>query len=229
MDRAPEPDEEWAEAQARVVPEWGGSLSYLQQDVLDTDGLDAAIRDITAEHGRLDGVVAAAGIQQVTPALEYTADDAMRMLAVNYTGVLMTAQSAARQMLAHRTRGSIVLIASMSGFVANKGLRSCVYNSSKAAVVQLARNLAMEWSPARADGSGGVRVNCICPGHILTPMVRRNFEEVPGLREKWERENMLGRLAETAEFKGAVLYLISRASSFMTGSQITIDGGHTAW
>jgi NAD(P)-dependent dehydrogenase (short-subunit alcohol dehydrogenase family) len=60
-------------------------------------------------------------------------------------------------------------------------------------------------------------------------MVQRNLDEVPGLREKWERENMMGRLAETAEFKGAVLYLISRASSFMTGSHITIDGGHTAW
>jgi NAD(P)-dependent dehydrogenase (short-subunit alcohol dehydrogenase family) len=165
LDRAEEPHQDWAEAQSRVVPEWGGSLQYRRQDVLDTDGLDATIAEIATAHGRLDGVVAAAGIQHVEPALEYSADDAMRMLAVNYTGVLMTAQSAARQMMRLRSRGgSIVLVASMSGFVANKGLRSCVYNSSKAAVVQLARNLAMEWSPVRRDGSGGVRVNCICPG-----------------------------------------------------------------
>jgi NAD(P)-dependent dehydrogenase (short-subunit alcohol dehydrogenase family) len=173
--------------------------------------------------------VAAAGVQQVTPALEYSPEDVARMLDINYTGVFMTAQAAARQMFKYKTRGSICLIASMSGLIANKGLLSPVYNSSKAAVIQLARNLAMEWSPIKEDGSGGIRVNCISPGHILTPMVRKNFEEVPGLRETWEAENMMGRLAETTEFKGAVLFLLSSASSFMTGSNLVIDGGHTAW
>ena len=168
-------------------------------------------------------------MQQVTPALDYGPDDVARMLEVNYTGVFMTAQAAARQMMKYKTRGSICLIASMSGLVANKGLLSPVYNSSKAAVIQLARNLAMEWSPVREDGSGGIRVNCISPGHILTPMVLKNFEEVPGLRETWEAENMMGRLAETTEFKGAVLFLLSGASSFMTGNNLVIDGGHTAW
>lgn len=57
-------------------------------------------------------------------------------------------------------------------------------------MIQLARNLAMEWTPIRKDGTGGIRVNCLSPGHILTPMVLKNFEEVPGLREKWEAANM---------------------------------------
>ncbi|KAK9776815.1 hypothetical protein SCAR479_06553 [Seiridium cardinale] len=229
LDRAETPSEEWAEALERVVPEWGGSLNYVQQDVGDTADLDKCISRIADENQRLDGVVAAAAIQQVTEAVEYTEEDASRMLAVNYTGVLMTATAAARQMFKYKCRGSIIFIGSMSGFVANKGLLSCVYNSSKAAVVQLSRNLAMEWSPIKEDGTGGIRVNCICPGHILTPMVLKNFEEVPGLREKWERENMMGRLADTSEFKGAVLYLASSASSFMTGNHLVIDGGHTAW
>jgi NAD(P)-dependent dehydrogenase (short-subunit alcohol dehydrogenase family) len=151
------------------------------------------------------------------------------MLDINFTGVFMTAQSAARQMFRYKTHGSICLIASMSGMIANKGLLSPVYNSSKAAVIQLARNLAMEWSPVREDGSGGIRVNCISPGHILTPMVLKNFEELPGLREAWEGGNMMGRLAETTEFTGAVLFLLSGASSFMTGNNLVIDGGHTAW
>ncbi|KAL8409865.1 hypothetical protein RB594_008087 [Gaeumannomyces avenae] len=157
------------------------------------------------------------------------------MLAVNYTGVLATAKAAARQMMRRPPGGkkggeggggggSICFVASMSGLVANKGLESCVYNSSKAAVIQLARNLAMEWTR-----HAGVRVNCISPGHILTPMVRKNFDEVHGLRETWEAENMMGRLAEPEEFKGAVLFLMSGAGSFMTGSNIVIDGGHTAW
>lgn len=212
-----------------MVPEWGGSLHYRQQDVADTDQLNSLIAAIAAENGRLDGVVAAAGVQQVLPAMEWNADEVTRMLDINYTGAFMTATAAARQMFRYKTRGSICLIASMSGLVANKGLLSPVYNSSKAAVIQLARNLAMEWSPVREDGSGGIRVNCISPGHIMTPMVLRNFEEVPGLRETWEGENMMGRLAETTEFKGAVLFLLSKASSFMTGSNLVIDGGHTAW
>ncbi|KAK4034045.1 D-arabinitol 2-dehydrogenase [Parachaetomium inaequale] len=229
LDRSPEPDEQWSEAISRVLPEYGGSLHYRQQDVSDTAHLDELIASIAADNGRLDGVVAAAGVQQVTQALDYTPEDVARMLDVNYTGVFMTAQSAARQMFKYKTRGSICLIASMSGLVANKGLLSPVYNSSKAAVIQLARNLAMEWSPVREDGAGGIRVNCISPGHILTPMVLKNFEEVPGLRETWEGENMMGRLAETTEFKGAVLFLLSGASSFMTGNNLVIDGGHTAW
>ncbi|KAH6628084.1 hypothetical protein F5144DRAFT_577932 [Chaetomium tenue] len=229
LDRSPEPDEQWAEAIARVVPSAGGSLHYRQQNVADTSHLDSLIASIADENGRLDGAVAAAGVQQVTQALDYTPEDVARMLDINYTGVFMTAQSVARQMFRYKTRGSICLIASMSGMVANKGLLSPVYNSSKAAVIQLARNLAMEWSPVREDGTGGIRVNCISPGHILTPMVLKNFEEVPGLRETWEGENMMGRLAETTEFKGAVLFLLSGASSFMTGGNLVIDGGHTAW
>jgi NAD(P)-dependent dehydrogenase (short-subunit alcohol dehydrogenase family) len=230
LDRAPEPDDKfWPEAQRRVVPEWGGSLHYRQQDVTDTAHLKSLIEDIADENGRLDGVIAAAGVQQVTPALDYQEEDVHRMMAINYTGVLMTATAAARQMMKYKIHGSICLIASMSGSVANKGLLCPVYNSSKAAVIQLARNLAMEWSPIKRDGTGGIRVNCISPGHIITPMVEKNLEEVPGLAEKWKSENMMGRLSTPSEFKGAALYLLSHASSFMTGTNVVIDGGHTSW
>lgn len=202
---------------------------YCQQDVSDTEGLEQVIDRIAAENNGLDGAIAAAGVQQITPATQYTAEDANKMLEINVTGVFMTATAVARKMMEYKHKGSICLIASMSGSVANKGLLSPMYNASKAAVIQLARNLAMEWTPIREDGSGGIRVNCISPGHILTPMVLKNFEEVPGLREKWSRENMTGRLAQTSEFKGAALYLLSSASSFMTGGNLVVDGGHTAW
>ncbi|KAJ9629958.1 hypothetical protein H2203_002343 [Taxawa tesnikishii (nom. ined.)] len=229
LDRLPEPDNEWHEAQKRVVPEWGGALHYRRVDVSNTENLDDVIMEIADENKGLNGLLAAAGVQQITPATSYTVQDAMRMLEINYTGVFMTATSCARAMQKYKCRGSICLVASMSGMVANKGLLSPVYNSSKAAVIQLAKNLAMEWSHVNADGTGGIRVNCLSPGHILTPMVRKNFEEVPGLKEKWEAENMLGRLADPAEFKSAGLFLLSRASSFMTGNNLVIDGGHTAW
>lgn len=229
LDRQPEPDEHYAEAQSRLVPEWGGSLHYRQQDITDTAHLDELITGIAEENRGLDGVIAAAGVQKILPAMEWTPEQVEQMLKVNYTGLFMTATSAARQMFRFKNRGSICFIASMSGQVANKGLLCPVYNSSKAAVVQLARNLAMEWSRVKKDGTGGIRVNCISPGHIVTPMVLKNFEEDPGLKEKWEAENMMGRLSKPEEFKGAALYLLSNASSFMTGTNIVIDGGHTAW
>ncbi|KAI1429413.1 short-chain dehydrogenase [Xylaria sp. FL1777] len=228
FDREDQPNGDWDEAERRA-DRWGGALDYRQQDVQDSEGLDKTIESIANKHERLDGVIAAAGVQQICPAIEYSSDDVARILAINYTGVMMTATSAARQMFKWKCHGSMCFIASMSGQVANKGLISPVYNSSKAAVIQLARSLAMEWSPIRKDGTGGIRVNCISPGHILTPMVLKNFEEVPGLREKWESENMMGRLAETSEFKGAALFLLSNASSFMTGNNLVIDGGHTSW
>ncbi|CAM1503247.1 Fc.00g080230.m01.CDS01 [Cosmosporella sp. VM-42] len=229
LDRADKPDEGWHEAQRRVVPEWGGELLYRKQDVKDVEGLDKLMTEIADENQGIDGVIAAAGVQQITPAVEYKPTDVADMLAINYTGVMMTATAAARQMIKYKKRGSICMVASVSGLEATKGLISPVYNSSKAAVTQLARNLAMEWSPIKKDGTGGIRVNCLSPGHIITPMVRKNLEEVPGLQEDWESATMMGRLAETQEFKGAALFLLSNASSYVTGSNLIVDGGHSAW
>ncbi|KAK4127003.1 NAD(P)-binding protein [Parathielavia appendiculata] len=134
LDREPSPGEYWQEAIARFDHSTAGSLHYRQADVSKTPYLYSLIASIGAEHQRLDGVVAAAGIQQVTPALDYSPSDVARMLEIHYTGVFMTAQSAVKQMFKYKTRGSICLIASMSGLIANKGLLSPVYNSLKAAL-----------------------------------------------------------------------------------------------
>lgn len=87
----------------------------------------------------------------------------------------------------------------------------------------------MEWGKVDEEGKGGIRVNSLCPGHIVTRMVEETLEECPGSREVWEGENMLGRLARPEEFRGAALFLLSEASSFMTGGSLVVDGGHTAW
>ncbi|EHK50158.1 hypothetical protein TRIATDRAFT_288999 [Trichoderma atroviride IMI 206040] len=229
LDRLPQPDQEWQRAAQRVIPEWGGSLKYRQLDVNNTSDLNEIIEGIAHQNGGIQGVIAAAGIQQLTPAIEYKEEDINKMLQTNYTAAFMTAQAAARMMLKYKSHGSICFVASMSGSVANKGLLSSAYNSSKAALIQLARNLAMEWSDTTTNNGGGIRVNCLSPGHIITPMVLKNFEEVPGLRDTWSQANMMNRLAETSEFKGAALFLMSNASTFMTGSNLIIDGGHTAW
>jgi NAD(P)-dependent dehydrogenase (short-subunit alcohol dehydrogenase family) len=133
-------------------------------DVTDAAELDFVIQKIADENSRLDGLIAAAGVQKVTPALEYPPDAIMEMMDVNYKGVYCAAVSCARQMIKHKTPGSLCLVASISGLNANKGFTSSVYNSSKAAVCQLTRSLAMEWGRA-VDGKP-IRVNALCPGIV---------------------------------------------------------------
>lgn len=158
----------------------------------------------------------AAGIQRCESALEYPADKVAEMLAVNYTGVFISARACAREMYRYKIQGgAMCLIASMSGSIANKGFISPVYNSSKAAVVQLTRNLAMEWGRKREDGSGGIRVNSLSPGHILTPMVRKNLEKGEADRTTWEENSMLGRISKPEEYKAVGLFMLSKGSSFM--------------
>ncbi|OAP64724.1 hypothetical protein AYL99_00696 [Fonsecaea erecta] len=227
LDRLPQPDKEFFTVQERLGPRYGGSLKYDKVDVREAGNLDRVIEEIATHHGRLDGLIAAAGVQNVTPALDYTPEQIEEMMNINYKGVFCSAVSCARQMIKHDCSGSILLVASMSGMVANKGFTSSVYNSSKAAVCQLARSLAMEWG--KIVNGKPIRVNALCPGNIMTPMVRKNFEDDPKLKALWEKENMLGRISTPAEYRGAALFCLSDASSFMTGSNLVIDGGYTAW
>lgn len=104
-----------------------------------------------------------------------------------------------------------------------QGLICCAYNASKAGVLQLSRNLAAEWGPY------GIRVNTISPGYIVTAMVEKLFEQYPERRREWPTQNMLGKLSMPHEYRGAAVFLISDASSFMTASDLRIDGGHCAW
>ncbi|KAI6815257.1 hypothetical protein KC342_g16034 [Hortaea werneckii] len=177
-------------AMAEALIEAGGKAS-----------LNASIESISAENRRLDGLIAAAGIVKTLPATDCTVEDTSHIMDINFTGLFMTATAAAREMNRYKCRGRICLVASMSGVIANKGMTSAVYNSSKAGVIQLTRSLAMEWTAVRADGSGGIRVNSISPGHVMTPMVKDLFENSPKTQEIWKSENMAHRLATPAEFK----------------------------
>lgn len=224
LDRLEKPDPEFQKAQERAVKsEYGGAMEYRRIDVRDHVNVNNVMAEIAAESQRLDGMIAAAGINHLQSALDHSQEALEEVMQINYNGVFNSATAAARQMFHYKCNGSILLVASMSGVIANKGMSSPVYNSSKAAVIQLGRCLAMEW------GRHGIRVNSLCPGHIVTPMVDMVFKKTPEVRTMWEAENMLGRLAKPEEFRGAALFALSDASSFMTGSTMLIDGGHTAW
>ncbi|KAH6663270.1 short-chain dehydrogenase [Plectosphaerella plurivora] len=223
IDRLEKPSEDFDRVAARAKAELDTSITYHRADVREQTTLNTLVEDIANKHGRIDGLLAAAGIQQETPALDYTAEDCDRMLGVNVTGVFMTAQAVARQMIRLECTGAMVLIASMSGTVANRGLICPAYNASKAAVIQLARNLASEW------GQHGIRVNTISPGYIETAMTAGLFETYPERRTDWPKANMLNRISKPEEYRGSAVFLLSDASSFMTGADLRIDGGHCAW
>jgi NAD(P)-dependent dehydrogenase (short-subunit alcohol dehydrogenase family) len=223
LDRLETPHPDFQAAKEHSENNYGGSLHYHRIDIRNAREVNQLFNEIAAQDSRLDGMIAAAGVNHLQSALEHSPEKLHEVMDINYNGVFHSATAAARQMFNYQQKGSILLVASMSGLIANKGMTSPVYNSSKAAVIQLGRSLAMEW------GRHGIRVNSLCPGHIVTPMVEQVFAKEPASRAIWEAENMLGRLATPEEFRGAALFALSDASSFMTGSTMLIDGGHTAW
>lgn len=121
-----------------------------------------------------------------------------------------------------RGSGSVVNIASMSGVVSNHPQAQAAYNASKAGVIMLTKSLAGEWA------ARGVRVNAVSPGYVATPLTERGLE-TPGWRETWLGGIPMGRLAAPSEIAGAVVFLASPAASYLTGSNLIVDGGFTAW
>ena len=137
LDRLSEPSPDFFRVQKRAAEELGTTFNYRQIDVRDVEGLNKVVEDIGGTHSRMDGLIAAAGIQQETTALDYTAQDANLMFEINITGVFMTAQAVAKQMIRFGTGGSIALIASMSATIANRvghslRKRLCAANYSRA-------------------------------------------------------------------------------------------------
>lgn len=120
LDILPEPSADFPRIQKRAAEELGTTLHYRRVDVRDNEELNKTVKDIADAEGRMDGLIAAAGIQKEVSALEYTQEDANHMFSINITGVFMTAQAVARQMVRFKKGGSIVLIGSMSAHVANR-------------------------------------------------------------------------------------------------------------
>ncbi|PWN30190.1 NAD(P)-binding protein [Jaminaea rosea] len=200
------------------------NLKYIPCSVTDDAQLNEVMEAITADSGRMDICVAAAGILQTYNALDYPVEAFKKVFDVNTTGVFLTARAAARQMYKNPDiHGSIILIASMSGSIVNRDHYWVAYNASKSAVLQMARNLAAEWGPH------DIRVNCISPGHIRTRMTSVYLDENPHLLAKWSTSNPLGRIGRSAEIRGVAVWLASPASSFCNGSDVIVSGGHQIW
>lgn len=198
----------------------GGRAIAVEADVKIADELADAVAQAERRLGPVTLGVNAAGITRTGPAEDMPAEQFDEVIGVNLTGVFLSCQAEARAMLRHGG-GRIVNIASMSATIVNRGLQQANYNSSKAAVAHLTKSLAAEW----ADRN--IRVNAVSPGVTKTPMNDR--PDMEDLMAIYADDAPLGRLAQPDEMAGPVIFLLSDASSYVTGLDLLVDGGTTLW
>lgn len=218
----------WPGPLLTVAKEHDRQLIYAACDVTSEESVTKAFAkaETTSRHP-IRGLVACAGISGRAKATEYPTASFRKIIDVNLIGTFLCAQAAARIMHCQNVAGSLVLLGSMSGTNVNRGVDTAACYASKAGVLQLARNLAAEWGN---DGEHPpIRVNTLSPGYILTPITIPTFETLQGIKDLWEGGNMLGRLSTFEKHQSSVLYLLSDGSSYMTGADLRVDGGHCAW
>ncbi|KGF67032.1 2-deoxy-D-gluconate 3-dehydrogenase [Hoeflea sp. BAL378] len=191
----------------------GGRAVVVELDVTDADSVTAAV---AAVPDRLDILVNNAGISVPGNATDLSLDDWNRQIATNLTGVFLTAQAAARRMIADGNGGAIVNVASILGLRVAGAVSA--YAAAKAGVVQLTASTALEWA------RHGIRVNALCPGYIETDINREFFASEAGMA--LIKRIPQRRLGTPRELEGALLLLCSDAGSYMTGATIAVDGGH---
>ncbi|HEY3707840.1 MAG TPA: glucose 1-dehydrogenase [Amycolatopsis sp.] len=201
------------EARAKEAATAAGAAAGLALDVTDAKAVSSVVRGVAKEHGRLDIVVANAGIMDDALLGMIREDAVSATLDTNVAGTLHTVQAAARAMMRKKT-GSIVVLASIVGEYGSAG--QTLYAASKAAVANIARSAAKEL------GRSGIRVNAVAPGVIETDLTA-------GLSEEAVAENVkktpLGRLGRPEDVAKAIRFLVSDEASFVTGQVLGIDGG----
>ncbi len=198
-------------------------------------------QQILKDFQKVDIVVTNAGITGEAPAEDYPFAEWKKTLDVNVNGTFLFAREAGKHMLEKQIKGSIIMVSSMSGIVVNRPQKQSAYNvvgrpnitksfaqdlpmgftQSKAATTHMMKSFATEWGPR------GIRVNALSPGYIQTP--KNEGEEMEQRSKEWLKHIPLGRIATPDEFRGTAVWMASDASSYMSGSEIIVDGGYTAW
>jgi NAD(P)-dependent dehydrogenase (short-subunit alcohol dehydrogenase family) len=205
---------------AQEIRSLGRQAVFIPCNVTRKDEVQGMVRRAVEAFGRLDIALNNAGIGILGADEELDQEAWDKVIAVNLTGVFLCAQAEAQQMIRQQpTEGKIINIASMSATIANC---NASYDASKAGVVHLTRTLAAEW------GRYNINVNCISPSYVLTPM---HASTPTVVRERIRQLTPLGHVERPEDLHGAVIFLASAASNYVTGHDLMVDGGHTlnAW
>lgn len=201
---------------AALVEAIGGKAICIDLDVTDALSITSCVREVESEAGTPDILVNNAGIARQAFLTDISEEDWDAVLDTNLKGVFLVAQAVAKAMMTAERPGSIINIASILGLGVSKALAS--YIAAKSGVIQLTKAMALEWC------RNGIRVNAIAPGYFVTEINEKAFEQ--GAHELVKQHVPMGRVGEMAEISGPLLLLASDAGSYMTGSIITVDGGH---
>jgi len=201
---------------AKAIEDAGGRALALALDVTRPGDAQRAIDEAAAALGPVTIVINNAGIAITKPLLDHTEDDWRQVIGVNLDGAWRVAQAAARHMVAHGRGGSIVNVASVLGLRVTAQVPS--YAASKAGLIQLTRAMAVELARHR------IRVNALAPGYIETPINRAYFASDAG--QAMVKRIPQRRLGKPEDLDGALLLLASDAGAYITGSVLSVDGGH---
>ncbi|HEV2318379.1 MAG TPA: SDR family oxidoreductase [Verrucomicrobiae bacterium] len=208
-----------AKAKIRVdnISKAGGQAAFFSCDTTSKIGLQTLLSDVLAKFGKADILVNGAGVNSPTPFFDVSEEEFDKIISVNLKGVVLACQIFGRHMVG-RGSGSIINVGSASGL--NPLSRVFTYSASKAAVHNLSRNLAREWA------AKGVRVNVLVPGFFPAEQNRKVLS--PDRVKTILAKTPMNRFGEAHELIGATLLLASDAGSFITGSELIVDGGFDA-
>jgi NAD(P)-dependent dehydrogenase (short-subunit alcohol dehydrogenase family) len=218
-------EEEGRQAAKEIADSTGRRTFFGRVDVTAPADIDRFIVDVAAELGPIDILVNNAARPSEGIALDTVDDDLWRQIIdINLSSVFYVGSRVARQMIARGAGGRIINIASINSFVISNIVprHNVTYCVTKAGVVQLTKGMAAEWAQY------GIRVNALAPGHIHTAQTSASAQN-PEIRERIINHTPMRRYGDLDELKGAIVYLASDASSFMTGGVLTVDGGYTVW
>jgi len=207
---------ERAQSTAAEVRTLGRQATAVRVDVTREDEVEAMVSKSLASHGHIDACVNNAGNNIRKPVLELTSADFEQVMSVHARGTFLCARAVGRHMV-ERRRGKMINLASIMGHVGAPTIGA--YAAAKGAIIQLTKVLALEWAPYN------VQVNCIAPGHFDTPLTR---QLTPEARAGVIDHNPQHRFARAEEIIGPAVLLASRASSFISGTSLLVDGGWTA-
>jgi NAD(P)-dependent dehydrogenase (short-subunit alcohol dehydrogenase family) len=208
-------------AAGQALEKLAGKGLSLGVDVAKESEIDAAVAEVMRRLGRIDILVNSAGTAIRRPAVDVSVEDWDKVIAVNMTGTFLFSRSVARTMIERGDGGAIVQISSIMGFSGGGLYPNISYQTSKGAVVNMTRALAVEWAPHQ------IRVNAVAPTYVKTPFIAGLMAQ-PDLVKRIEAMTPLARLAEPAEIASAVLYLAGPAASMVTGHTLFVDGGFLA-